>query len=326
MSDINSSVLDIIQLLHYNKKAYTAKTLSETTNLSLEFINKFLSIIEKLTFIKLKKSPSGRIIRYNFNPFSKDIYYYDINCIIKAGFTIKGQYNSRHDIYEDYDYKSIICNLPDEARKNNKILVNDSFSEEQLAQEIIKILSPTVEKTVMENNDFYKNYPLVHEQLIIFEAKKVALENEVSKEIQSNENKKTWFEEETYKAKCGKRTKLNNKTIITGYKDLYKMAKTSYWFDSDPVNEWIYAGPEPIFETKTITVIDFPEEPIYEYEKQRTNKSLIMSIMYHIQELTNYPMKYEKQFIKEVEKNIKLSILEKKKLEIEKEIKKLNSY
>jgi len=315
------NVLSILKVLKYNKKAFTANTLAKAANVDSSFTTKFLAALEEIKFLRLIKSPSGRLINYRLNPYSTEIYYVDISCIIKKGYTAQGRYNSVRTIYTNNDYKRALVDLPDEAKNAGVLLIRSELKPEMLAEELLKVMGLTQPTEVV---DALAPYPMVKAQLEKHLAEQQRLQSEIDKEEKTNLDNKKWFEEETYKARTGKRVKpeYHRTGIITGYTTISKKVRVSYFFD-DYHDQYEYER-IPEYETRVRMVADYPTEREYSYEKKYTNTNLIRDIGYKIETLQSYPMKYEKIFKDEAEKQAQIAMLKKKKAELDAEIRRLN--
>ena len=301
MSDFQSAEKDIqllLDALKYNKKAFTPKTLSTHAKVPLNTTTAFISAMDKVPYLQLTKSPSGRLIRYRLNVFSPHIYYADAYCIIEKGRTTEGHYRSIRVMRAGLD---------------TNILIADLLKHMGLVPEM-------VEKEIVE--DLFLGFPLVKEKVQTLKMEQKQLEDEMAAEIQGNKDKKEWFEVEMRKARMGQRTKPEYRYVPTGtFTTVSKKVYVSYWF-GDGQDEW---ESEEIPDTKCITTMvpDYPEKPEEVFEKQRSNPKAIQYLEFDIKEYETYPMKHEKILQAAKDRQAEVQSLEAKKRELDAQLRKL---
>lgn len=312
-------LVKLISLLKNNKKAQTVNTLHNLANVSKDVVILFLSSIEKLDYLKLLKSPSGRFINFKFTPFSKHIYYSDnYSCIIEQGKVTYGVYRSFKKYSDANSFQRKLTELPDLAKNNNALYVYGDLTTEQLCDEILKLNN--IIQSQLTASDLLTGYPYLEEEIKRLENKKSALEAEIQQEIDLNQKNQKWYEEETARAKNGdryiiqqKRGRYLGKKTIHGpsyqVKDSEWNGGNTYWHnDTIEVDE---------YEVIPYKVPDFPKKREMIHTKQVENQPRIDSINYKISELCTYPIKYEKILseLNNHEKEIRTLENEKQKIE-----------
>ena len=317
-------MLKLINFMRNNNKALTVKAICKDSNVDQKIVELFLNTIEKFDYIKVNKSPSGRFINYEFNPFSKNVYFSDnYSCIIEKGVVTQGRYGSVRQYSQDWSFKHDFDRLPDLAKNDNCILVLYKLEPKQLCEEVLKFNKIVNEVDSVEEVEPLKDYPFVKERVALLEKEKQRLETEVQDEINKNDENLKWFETETIRAQKGERYKIvSRRGKYLGKETIYGMPrkyKDSAWNGG---NTYYDTPTEEVDKYEMIDekVPDYPKkiEPVF--TKQVENESKIDAISRNISELQTYPIKWNKIFAEEKQKNDQIVELEKQKAEINNKI------
>ena len=317
-------VTQLLNFVKYNTKAYTPRMLSKATNVPLDIVTLWLQAIDSFTFVKVRKSPSGRFINFRFNKYAKTICYSDSEVIYYKG--VETNYctrprNGGKDIY----FEDALSKLPDMTKKDGILYVRSRVTQDQWVELFLKAMGLYVEAPPAVLEDPVAEYPLVKERRDFYVTSIAKLEQEIQKEKDDNASKKTWFEQESRKARRGERTRSvmrQNRNNIVGYMPGARhVYKDSEWNGGNTIVE--YDDPVPEYETYYEQMPDYPAEPVYYDDKQRANPSKIKDLQFQLSTLLQFPMKYEKQFKEQQERVAEVQALEAQRRELDRKIQRL---
>jgi hypothetical protein len=211
------------------------------------------------------------------------------------------------------------------AKKDGILYVRSRVTQDQWVELFLKAMGLYVEAPPAVPEDPVAVYPLVKERRDFYVTEIVKLEQEIQKEKDDNASKKTWFEQESYKARRGERTRSvprQNRNNITGYiPGARQVYKDSEWNGGNTIVE--YDDPVPQYETYYEQVPDYPEEPVYYDDKQRANPSKIKDLQFQLNTLLQFPMKYENQFKEQQERAAEVQALEAQRRGLDRKIQRL---
>lgn len=313
----------VIKLLRFKnqKKAYTPNMLSKAANVPVEFVTLWLKALDSLTFVLVKKSPSGRYISFSFNKYAKTICYSNNKVIYYKGVRMDYYVRPRSGCV-DVGFNESRKKLPDMTKKDGILHIEYSVTQEQWVEQFLKAMGLYVETPAVVSDDPLAEYPQVKELRDFYVSKIAKLEQEIQKEKDSNAAKKTWFEEETRKARRGERTKNvlceNRNKIVRYIPGARRVYKESEWNGGEMAVE--YGDPVPVYHTYYEQVPDYPKEPVYCNDKQRENPLDIKALQIELNDLLQFPMKYEKQFTERKERAAQVKALEAQRKELDKKI------
>lgn len=270
MSEVIShkSLVDVLRLLGKNTRLSSPRSLAAACGVSTELMVQILDILQNTSYVVVRTFPRGAFKSYKFTYYGKGYAFTDGFIFVIDGQIVAGSNRLSASALDKRERERCYNKA---AELGLPVLGSGSFLE-TLVDKVYDIVNSgylaekgeQAQKAALdEKYKVFEKYPLSLAYYQKTEVEQAELEQQAADLEQKDVQAKKDFEQQTYLAKTGQRTRTENYSVPVGTEQIYVgSSRARYWFDDEGPVEHHYET-VPRYKQRSRQVPDFPVEPAY---------------------------------------------------------------